>query len=657
MRSSISSLLLTAVTLFSSGLAYAGGNVESKPAGLSPKDAADAVDRLISAELEKAGTKPAERCNDEDFLRRASLDVIGQLPNPKDVTTFRSDTTTDKRVTTIDKLVDSPEFGMNWARYWRDVIYMRATEQRSRLNQQQFTQWMADQWNEGKGWNSTVSEMLTAKGNVEENPQTALLFAQAGMTEDITAEACRIFLGIQLQCANCHDHPSDIWKREQFHQLAAYFPRVGEKRIPGDKPSYEIIAVNTENRRGDFMQEHPDLFIGAFDRNRDKKVSKEELLAGPKQVRAKGKAAANNLAPKKKKKKGADEMMADMDAGMEGMRAPKMNEKQIDRIFATGDTDKDGKLTLEEIKAIPKPDNKRRGSAEHHMADLKNPESAGTVIDPKFFVDNSTLAHGLSDDERRQAAAKAFTAPENPWFAKAIVNRIWAEMLGEGFYMPIDDMGPTRSPRYPEAMNVLCENFVASGYNPKWLIKTIANTEAYQRKIQPQSTAEDALPFASAVPVPLRSDVIFNSLMQVFDLKEAEMGGRRGAKAVDNSSNPRAYAQTPRYQFDALFGADPSTPKDDVMGNIPQSLMMMNSRNLRGGMAAKGDTRLSKILSENKDNRDALQQLYLTVLSRDPSANELKICQDYIAEVKPRAEAFEDLMWSLVNSSEFISRR
>lgn len=650
MRTSLSKLLVTAVTISFSCFAYAGGVAESKPSGLSPKAAADEVDRLILAELEKAGIKPTERCNDEDFLRRASLDIIGQLPSPKDITAFRADTTTDKRVSTIDKLVDSSEFGTNWARYWRDVIYMRATEQRSRLNQQQFTTWMAGQWNQGAGWNSTVTEMLTAKGNVEENPQTALLFAQAGMTEDITAEACRIFLGIQLQCANCHDHPSDIWKREQFHQLAAYFPRVGEKRIPGDKPSFEIVGVNTETRRGEFMQEHPDLFISQFDRNRDKKLTKEEIQAGPKALRGKGNG-------KKAGKKGADMMMADANMAMDEMRAPKMNQKQIDRVFDLGDTNKDGKLTIEEIKAIPKPDNKRRGSPEHHMSDLKNPESAGTVVDPKFFVDGSSLAHGLTDDERRQAAAKAFTSPDNPWFAKAIVNRVWAEMLGEGFYMPVDDMGPTRSPRYPEAMNVLCENFVANGYNPKWLVKAVANTEAYQRKIQSQPTAEGALPFASAIPVPLRSDVIFNSLMQVFELNEAEMGGKRNAKAIDLAANPRAYAQTPRYQFDALFGADPSTPKDDVTGNIPQSLMMMNSRNLRGGMSAKGDTRLSKILSEHKDNREALQQLYLAVLARDPSAQELDICLKYISEVKPRAEAYEDLIWSLLNSSEFISRR
>ena len=93
------------------------------------------------------------------------------------------------------------------------------------------------------------------------------------------------------------------------------------------------------------------------------------------------------------------------------------------------------------------------------------------------------------------------------------------------------------------------------------------------------------------------------------------------------------------------------------MGNIPQSLMMMNSRRFRAGMAANGDTRLGRILKENKNNEKALNDLYLLVLAREPSAHEVQICSEYIAEVKARPEAFEDLMWSLLNSSEFISRR
>jgi hypothetical protein len=643
-RLRVSFVLLTPFAVLCGIVGSSHGSSNAPPQNApSAQVAATEVDKLILETLQKAGVTVADRCTDDDFLRRASLDIAGQLPSPEAVAVFRAETQTDKRSAQIDKLIDSPEFGMNWARYWRDVIYMRATEQRSRLNQEEFTNWMAGQWNQGVGWNSTVATMLTATGNVEEHPETGLIFAQGATTEDVAAEACRVFLGIQLQCANCHDHPSDIWKRNQFHELAAYFPRITERRKPGDKTEFEIVSVNTgkpDKRGGEFMHEHPDLFLQAFDHNRDHKLSKEELAKGPK---LRGKKAA------------AMQSMGEM-SEMSSMIPGKLNEKLIDRLFAAADTNRDGSLTFEEIKAAPRPENKRKGSLEHHMVDLKHPESPGEVINPKFFVDGSAVAPGLSDEDRRDAVAKAFTSPDNPWFARAIVNRIWAEMLGEGFYMPVDDLGPTRSARYPEAMEVLCKGFVANNYNPKWLVRAVANTETYQRRIQPKSVDVDALPFASATPVPLRSDIVFNSLMQVFGVSEAEMGGRN-AKAKEAKNKPRAFLQSPRFLFDALFGIDPSVPKDEITGTIPQSLMMMNSRIFRAGMAAKGQTRLGTILKQHRDDREALRELYLLVLAREPSAKEVEICLEYIAEVKARPEAFEDLMWSLLNSSEFISRR
>lgn len=534
----------------------------SDPKFISAQEAAAELDRRILAELQKAGVQPADVCNDEDFLRRASLDITGQLPTPSDVHAFRADTAPGKRAALIERLLASPEFGLNWGRYWRDVIYFRATEQRSRSNQEEFTLWMADQWNQGIGWNSTASAMLTAVGNVQEHPETALIFAQGAHTEDVAAEACRVFLGIQLQCANCHDHPTDVWKREQFHQLAAYFPRITERRVMKGKPEFEIASVNTENRRADLMRDYPDLFVRQFDRNNDHSLTRQELEKGPKRVGKKLAAAIQERTgaskgeagdemadasmkgegaedPKEKRKaarkkasmmKSSEMTKEEMDQGTmknAGLVATKLNAKLIDRLFDTGDTNKDGLLTIEEIKAAQPPVNKRRGSTEHHMVNLLDPESEGVVIDPKFFVDGSTLPHGQSDQDRRQAVANSFVSPENPWFARAFVNRIWAEMLGEGFYMPIDDMGPTRSPRYPEVLEELCVNFVKNGYDPKWLVRTIANTAAYQRKIMSKSASGDELPFASATPVPLRSDIVFNSLAQVFGISEDEMGGAK----------------------------------------------------------------------------------------------------------------------------------
>jgi Protein of unknown function (DUF1549)/Protein of unknown function (DUF1553) len=606
-----------ALTLVAAVEANAANNrsksVSPAPAD-SPAVAAD-VDRLILSDLKKAGVTPADRCNDADFLRRVSLDITGQLPSPRDVTIFVLDPDSNKRAVLIDQLLRSPEYGTNWARYWRDVVYMPATDNRSRFSQAEFEKWMADELNADRGWDRIVTAMLTASGNVKENPATALLFAQGAQAPEIAAESCRIFLGIQMQCANCHDHPSDVWKRDQFHELAAYFPRMALRQMQEPR-TFEIVSVNTDRGRGDFMRENPERFISMLDRNGDKKLSKEEMKNRP------GMAAA-------------------------------MPAQFLDRIFELGDTDKDGALTVAELKALPVPDQARRGSTEHYMPDLNDPSSKGKLVEPKFFVDQTSPGHGLSDEDRRAAVAKSFTSPDNPWFAKAIVNRIWCEFLGEGFYMPVDDLGPTRTARFPEAIDVLAAGFVSNKCDVKWLMRTIANSQTYQRKVAAKAVSEDALPFASVTPTRLRADLVFNSLFQVLGIDEAAAASGRGMMM----GGPFAIQRSPRFQFDFLFGVDPSVPKEDITGNVPQSLFLMNSNSLRFGLSANGNSRLAKILRENKDDRDALSELYLLVLSREPSKHDEEICLAYLKKVGQRGEAYEDLLWSLLNSSEFLSKR
>ena len=108
-----------------------------------PHVVAAEVDRLIQAELDKTGTKPAPLTGDEDFLRRVSFDLAGTLPSPADVTMFGLDPDPNKRAKLIDRLLESDDYSQNWSRYWAEVIYSRATDQRARLNQGAFEKWMA----------------------------------------------------------------------------------------------------------------------------------------------------------------------------------------------------------------------------------------------------------------------------------------------------------------------------------------------------------------------------------------------------------------------------------------------------------------------------------------------------------------------------------
>lgn len=596
----------------SAGLVAAGWVVLIVPMALAAdkpdaRQTAAEVDRLLAKELQAAGATPAPRCSDEDFLRRVTFDLAGTAPAPRDVTLFGLDPDADKRARRIDRLLDSDDFARNQARYWRDVIFSRASDMRSQIGRGAFETWMADQLRANRPWDQVVTDLLTATGDVLEDGRTALIFAQGANTEDVAAEVSRIFLGVQIQCANCHDHPTDQWKREQFHQLAAFLPRIAlrPKQDGGRIRSFEVVSFDRERGRGPFA-ENPERAFRFLDRNRDGKLTKTEVAETP-------------LA------------------------------RAFDFILQNGDKDKDGTISLAEIKELPRPPMPASGSTEHYMTDPSNPASRGKRIDPAFFLGGDVVPTGLNDHERRAALARFVTSPENEWFAKALVNRVWAELLGEGFSMPIDDMGPERTARYPEVLDALSRAFVASGYDVKWLFRTIANTQAYQRQIRAQDRSGQTPLFASATPTRLRSDQVFDALLTITGATEPQL--------PTNGMGAYRRVRSPRFVFNALFGFDPSTPQQDITGEVPQALFLMNSPQVNALIRADGRTRLAQLLRDFPQNDDAVSELYLLVLSREPSDTERRICLDYIATVAQRGEAFEDLMWTLLNSSEFLSKR
>jgi hypothetical protein len=325
----------------------------------------------------------------------------------------------------------------------------------------------------------------------------------------------------------------------------------------------------------------------------------------------------------------------------------------FERLFDLGDSDKDGFLTAEEIKKIPPPPMLRgRGSAEYYMADLRQPQLQGKKLDPVFFLGNQKAGSGLNDLDRRRSLARYITSSDNPWFARAFVNRLWGLFAGEGFYMPIDDIGPERTPRYPAALDALSAGFTASGYDVAWLFRAIANTETYQRQIRPRDPKQSAA-FASAAPIRLRADQLYSALSRVLGIKEEEQPG----PAYGPGMGMRGRNRTLRGQMEQLFGFDPSTAPDELSGTIEQALFMMNSAVVNRLILAGGQMRLSQILSQYKNDDDAVTELFLVVHAREPSAKEAAACRDYVSQVKNRNEAFEDILWSLLNSTEFQTKR
>ena len=591
-----------------------GGELDT--ANLKSTTAADVaveVDRLVAEELQKSKTAAASRTTDEDFLRRITFDLAGSLPSPAEVTIFGLNPDPDKRAKLIDRLLAGDQMARNWARYWRDVIFTRATDQRSRIAQPTFERWMTEQLKQDRHWDEIATDLITATGDVREKGETGLIFAHGGQAAELASEMSRIFLGIQIQCANCHDHPTDVWKREDFHQLAAYFPRIRVRRVMDDnRRSFEVVSFDTARGRGRGRMRNPEFLFRRFDTNKDGKLTKDEVKDTP-------------LA------------------------------RGFDRLLYRGDTNQDKALSLAELKKIPQPQGQRRGTTEHFIPDPSDPSSPGKRVDPVFFVDKTKATPGLKDLERRGDFAKTLTSPENVWFARAFVNRIWGAMLGQGFYMPIDDIGPERTAAFPQVLDLLSAGFVANDYNIQWLFRTIANTQSYQRQIRVRDASDLSPPFAAATPTRLRSDQLYSALVGVLGIREDGSRNARRRPGAGAGQYRRGFSQ--RARFATLFSFDPSTPQEDITGTVPQALFLMNSPLVNNGIRGQGETRLGRILQKFDKDKDALAELYLLVLSREPSAKEIKIATEYIDEVDNRKEAFEDLMWSLINSSEFLSKR
>jgi hypothetical protein len=555
------------------------------------------LDRMINHYLKATspGVEPAPLTSDIEFVRRVYFDLAGAPPTPSQVLLFLHDKSKDKRARLIDALLESPESARNWARFWRDVIKYHATNQNAlQVRYDLLEDWLTEQFRKNRPWDEIAKSLITATGRVDENGAVSFSLAHEAKPVELAGEVSRIFLGVQIQCAQCHDHKTDSWKREQFHEFAAFFSgersKPIERGIPGQLPVFSVES---------------------------------------------------------------------------------------------------------------------QGKARYTMPEKDNPNKQIPVA-PRFFLASSTpapqLPMNLDAVTRRALGASYITAQDNPWFARAFVNRIWYDLLGESFYDTVDDLGPERTPKAKEVIEPLADEWQKGGYDIRWLIRTIANTRAYQRRVRSTANPAGKTAFASNCPSRLRSDQIIEALVLALGMPAdlappaqpnagrgpgprgnspktiKKLVGNRPAQAMKASAS---VGQTqaeggakkpgqgqgqgqkqgqgrpggPRMMLSALFGVDPSVSTDDVLGTIPQALFLMNGPMVSNRTLARPGTVLAEIMATAPDERAALNAIYLRVLSRYPNAQEVEIFSRYLDRVGNYVEAFEDTYWALINSTEFISRR
>jgi hypothetical protein len=557
------------------------------------------IDVALRAEWKRAGVVPAPRVDDARFLRRVHVDLVGVIPRPEEVTRFVADPAPDKRAKVVEALLASPRYADRWTDYWDDVLMGRFVKAKV-IDRAEFRRWLHLQFAENVPWNKLVYGLVTASGtnrgggdgvadvtatadsvdsanganaDPETNGAVNWLLKYGRNPQDLAGNTSRVFLGVQIQCAQCHDHKTEKWTQNDFRSFAANFTRTRAVPLGNDegKPKRRRIEVRDVDR---------------------------PVRGGPKN--------------------------------------PELRELAGVEPAALDGTD---------LSASPNP---------------------------------------------RQALAAWMTGDTNPWFARALVNRIWAHLLGRGFVEPIDDLRPSNPGVMPQLLQQIADDFVAHGHDLKHLLRTLCATEAYQ--LSSASLAAGAKPdalWARFALKPMAPDVLLDSIVTATALEPVLE--RVAGENLDQLKTRL------KQQFVFLFDVDEDSAEDVYEGTIPQALMLQNGLLVSGGSSAIPGAALSRVLAMPGGDAAKIEALYLAALSRMPTPAEIERWKTFLdapremaaagagAGQDPRQrqrgkrgrapgaeplagaqrrlgssattakdQAYEDLFWALLNSSEFI---
>lgn len=494
------------------------------------------IDRAVSASWKEQKLTPAAKSSDAEFLRRVYLDLVGVPPNYDETTKFLADTDAKKREKLIDKLLADPRFAEAQANVWDLAIFTRRPGNFSdTYRRPAFQKWLTKQFADGATYDKLVKEILLA-----EQPGSEMFYVQfRGEPIEATTSVTRLFLGTQLQCAKCHDHPYDVWTQKDFYGMAGFFVRL-------------VIQDTSKGNNREFT-------IG-------EKGSGEVLFSGD----------AKDARP--------------------GRKGEPIKPKFL------------GKAELDE-PPTPK--------------DFKEPtpKDGQKMAKPAF--------------SRKAKLAEWVVSSDNPYFAKAAVNRVWAQFLGRGIVHPIDDFNSQNEASHPALLKALTEGFVANKYDLKWLIREIVNSDAYQ--LSGVGASKEALPkwFERARVRPLSAEEIYKSLYAV----------------TNTETNPKEPTANWEY-FTRAFG-EPTNGLGEFQGSLSEHLFLNNSQQIRAFVQRKKGNLTDKVLTSSESWEKRVEFMYLSVLNRPPKPKELETFVSYIKrEPKPDA-AVEDAIWVLLNSSEF----
>lgn len=494
------------------------------------------IDRYAHERFKKLGILPSDLCSDAEFIRRVTLDTIGRLPAPERVQAFLADPAADKRARLIDELLSDANalaYADYWATKWGDLL--RPNTQRVGVKPVYLMDdWIRRKFRENAPWDAFVRELLTAQGSTHQVGPLAI-WRDKREPADMAEYVSRIFLGVRLDCAKCHHHPSEKWSQDDYYSLAAFFGSM--------------------------------------------------------------------------KRKG------------QGISAPISGEPEY-WWFQPGVS----------------------GTVKHPVTDV--------VLAPKP-PEGPVFDRIPAETDPRTVLLDWMTAPENPQFARAAVNRVWGELFGRGIVHPVDDFRASNPPTNEPLLDWLASDFSRQGYDLKELLRTILNSRLYQLSSLPNATnLSDTTNFSRAYRRRLPAEVMLDAVADLTRRPETFSGLPVGSRAVQQ------WNHLMKSDFLDAFGRPDSSAdcpcERDRDSSVVQSLHLMNSDQLQAKLAS-AEGWAAALAQSDASEADLVERIYLAALARKPTAEETAAALAYFkTEGMTRQTAIEDLLWSVVNTAAFV---
>ncbi|MFN8007355.1 MAG: DUF1553 domain-containing protein [Terriglobia bacterium] len=494
------------------------------------------IDDHVFAKWRELQVEANPLATDEEFVRRVYLDTIGLLPTVPEVHRFLSDHRPGKRARLIDQLLERPEYASYWTVKFEDWFRNCQLHMQGR-SMGTFKDWILEWVAADRPYDQVVRELLTSEGDTMIHPAANFWHPASDFmlkkfsVNKVTPTVSRLFLGVRLECAECHNHPLENLTQDDFYGMAAFFSQL---RVKHGYAAY---------RRTWYLEEDGEI---------ENPVKKQPAVMK----------------------------------------------------FLGGDT-----------------------------------------------------PHPPTGADRRKVLADWVVSPQNPYFARATVNRIWHEYFETGIVEPFDDFRSTNLPTNPELLDALAGHFIACGYHLKALHRAILNSATYQLASRKTGSTEentrlDRLLFRRYYPRKLSGEVLLDAIGQLVGVSHPFKGYPAGTSAKD-----LYFPEIPDY-FLVTFGI----PRRDVLAErsknptLSQALHLQNSEVLTEKVSADNNI-LGTLIEKQMPDMEIISVLYERAYARLPSEREKTLLSEYLNQEaqsgRARRQALEGVLWSILNSKEF----